>query len=223
MLRKKLTNDNLLELVKETSDYLGRGHAVIFPTDTFYALGVDALNESAIQRFFALKRRPANKPVPVFVRDIKMAHELAFIDKRQEDILSKLWPGSFTIVLHKRDKVSVRLSAQSDKIGLRVPDNKFCQTLLNIFGKPITSSSANISGMEAEQDLDKVFKQFKEKSILPEFVVDASGIVESFDSIGAHTPKASTVIDITSAQPKILRINQTTLPKLQSIFDKLNF
>lgn len=214
MVRKKLTDKNLLELAQEAADYLRRGHAIIFPTDTLYALGVDALNESAIKRFFALKRRPANKPVPLFIRDMKMARELAFIDKRQEDILNRLWPGPVTFVLNKRDKVSTLLSAQSDKIGLRVPDNKFCQTLINIFGKPITSSSANISGMEGGRDLDKILEQFKKKSMIPEFIIDAGILAQS---------ESSTVIDLTGSQPKILRINQTTLPKLQSIFDKLNF
>lgn len=214
MIRKKLTDKNLLEIAQEAADYLKRGHAIIFPTDTLYALGVDALNESAIERFFALKRRPVNKPVPVFVRDIKMARELAFIDKRQEGILNKLWPGPVTFVLNKRDKVSLGLSALSDKIGLRVPDNKFCQALLNTFGRPITSSSANISGMEGGRDLDKILEQFKKKSMILEFIIDAGILAQS---------EASTVIDITGSQPKILRINQTTLPKLQSIFDKLNF
>ena len=214
MIRKKLTNKNIFELANEAADYLGRGYAIIFPTDTIYALGVDALNENAIKRFFALKRRPANKPVPVFVRDIKMVHELAFIDKHQEDILNKFWPGPVTFVLNKRDKVNTLLSAQSDKIGLRIPDNKFCQILLDTLGKPITSSSANISGMEAGRDLDKILKQFKEKSMIPEFIVDAGALVQS---------EPSTVIDITGPRPKILRINQTTLTKLQTIFDKLNF
>src|SRR3990167_860628 len=139
MIRKQLTNGKIPQLVKEAINYLERGYAIIFPTDTLYALGVDALNEDALKRFFSIKKRPAQKPVPVFVSDIQMAHALAFIDKRQEAILQKLWPGAFTVVLEKRQKVSSFLTAGTNKIGLRIPASDFVFHLVKKFGRPITS------------------------------------------------------------------------------------
>ncbi|OGZ62005.1 MAG: threonylcarbamoyl-AMP synthase [Candidatus Spechtbacteria bacterium RIFCSPLOWO2_01_FULL_46_10] len=198
---KKLTSSNLLELAQEASDYLKRGNAIIYPTDTLYALGVDALNEGAINHFFSVKKRPANKPVPLFVKDIEMAGELAFIDKRQKKILERAWPGSFTFILHKRDKVSSRISAGTQKVGLRIPDNDFAQALLNKFAGPITASSANISGEPATANPAEISKQFSEYSVTPDYFVDA-GILEN--------AMPSMVIDITGKKPQILRMNSTT-------------
>ena len=213
MEKESLTSKNKYELAQKAADYLNHGYAIIFPTDTLYALGVDATSKDAINLFFSIKKRPVNKPAPIFVRDIKMAHSVAHIDKRQEEILKKLWPGAFTVVLYKRDVISKKLTAQSDKIGIRIPDNEFTKLLLDTFKKPITSSSANISGMPAFMDIENILKQLKTNSALPEFVV----------SVGELKPnEPSTVVDITKNQPKILRINQTTLPKMQKVFESLN-
>lgn len=210
MARIKLTKYNLIEAVEKASQVFKNGNAVIFPTDTLYALGVDALNINAVERFFALKKRLPNKPVPLFVKDIQMAKELAFIDKKHEKILWKLWPGIFTFIFFKKNKISSRISGETEKVGLRIPDNFFAQALLNKFNSPITASSANISGMEATTDLDKIIKQFSMYSLTPDLIIDA-GILKNIEP--------STVVDMTSKEPKLLRINQTTLAKMQEIFD----
>lgn len=212
MERKKLTKENIDEVAEETADYLGRGYAAIIPTDTLYGLAVDAASEESIKHFFALKKRPESKPIPVFVKDIDMAKKYAFVDKRQEEILKKLWPGPFTCVLNKKRTINDRLSAGTEKIGLRIPNHIFIQALLYKLERPITGSSANISGMEPSGNLDDIVDQFKEYSIVPEYIVD-TGELESRDP--------STVIDITGKEPKILRMNMTTLEKLNDIFGKL--
>ncbi|MDX1535543.1 MAG: L-threonylcarbamoyladenylate synthase [Candidatus Spechtbacterales bacterium] len=212
MTRQKLTKENVSELAEETANVLRRGYSAIIPTDTLYGLAVDALSVDSIAHFFSIKKRPKNKPVPLFVKDIEMAKRLAFIDKRQEEILTELWPGPFTFVLRKKDSVNSTLSAGTEKIGLRIPNHIFIQALLYKLGRPITGSSANISGMDPGGDLDGIIEQFKENSIVPEYIVDA-GKIKSGDP--------STVIDITSQEPKILRMNMTTLKKLNDIFGKI--
>src|SRR3989344_4994196 len=211
MERIKLTEENFLDAVKKASTALKQGYAIVFPTDTLYGLGVDALREDAVERLFYLKKRPANKPVPIFVKDIEMAKELAFIDARQEEILKKLWPGPFTAVLFKKNKISLRLTANTQKVGLRIPNSDFCRALIRDFGGPITGSSANVSGMESTGDIDEIFKQFKEHSTAPDLVIDAGDILSS---------EPSTILDITQKEPLILRVNQTTLKKMSEIFDK---
>ena len=211
MERIKLTEENFSDAVKKASIALKQGYAIVFPTDTLYGLGVDALREDAVERLFYLKKRPANKPVPIFVKDIEMAKELAFIDARQEEILKKLWPGPFTAVLFKKNKISLRLTANTQKVGLRIPNSDFCRALIRDFGGPITGSSANVSGMESTGDIDEIFKQFKEHSTAPDLVIDAGDILSS---------EPSTILDITQKEPLILRVNQTTLKKMSEIFDK---
>lgn len=209
MTRDKLTQDNVIQLAREAAQRLRHGHAIIYPTDTLYGLGVDALNTEAVEHFFVLKKRPANKPIPLFVSDIKMARTLAFIDKRQEEILRSLWPGPFTCILYKKHDVSSRLSAGTQKVGLRIPNNEFCRILLAQFGGPITSSSANISGQDATDNLDAIVEQFATHSLTPDFVVDAG-------PLGNSAP--STVLDITGSKPVLLRINQTSADQLKKIF-----
>lgn len=209
MDRVKLTEKNLKDIAKDAARVLKEGGAVIFPTDTLYALGVDALSERAIEHFFALKKRPLQKPVPVFVKDIESAGELAYIDKKQEEIIKHLWPGPFTFVLEKRKEVSERLSAGTYTIGLRSPDSAFCRELLNQFGGPVTASSANISGIDPSLDIEDIVAQFKQYSQFPELIIGAGVLPAS---------EPSTVIDITGEEPKILRLNEKTESKLKKIF-----
>lgn len=212
MTRKKLTKQNADEIAEEAAGVLKRGYAAIVPTDTLYGLAVDALEVDSIAHFFAVKKRPKNKPVPLFVKDIKMAKDLAFIDKRQEKILKELWPGPFTFVLRKRDRVNRRLSAGTEKIGLRIPNHIFIQALIYKLKRPITGSSANISGMDPSGNLDEIIEQFKENSRVPEYIVDAGEL---------KSKNPSTVVDITSKEPKILRMNMTTMEKMQEVFKNL--
>jgi len=208
MITKQLNQETTLAISQEASKMLKLGNVIIYPTDTLYALGADALNESAVERFFSLKKRPDNKPVPLFVRDIVMAKELAFIDKRQEAIMQKLWPGPYTLVVFKRNKVSLRLTGDTQKIGLRIPDNTFCTHLLREFDGPITASSANISGQEATVDPQKIISQFEQYSITPDYFVDSGTL---------NNTQPSTVIDITSNKPKFLRMNPANLRQMQNI------
>ncbi|MEX2007940.1 MAG: L-threonylcarbamoyladenylate synthase [Candidatus Spechtbacterales bacterium] len=194
--------------VGQTVQYLQRGFAVVLPTDTLYGLAVDALNERAVERFFKLKQRPATKPVPLFVRDIAMAKEMAFIDRRQEAMLEKLWPGPFTFVLFKRNKVSLRLTGTTQKVGLRIPDDTFCQAVLDEFGGPITASSANISGKEAPTTVEEIMAQFKEHGTAPDLCVDAGPL---------EGRQPSTVIDISGPRAVIVRMSAASPAQLATI------
>ncbi|MEX0877375.1 MAG: L-threonylcarbamoyladenylate synthase [Candidatus Spechtbacterales bacterium] len=213
MIRIKLTEENLESVAKKAAEHIRQGEVVIFPTDTLYGLGVDALKTTSVEKLFALKKRPASKPVPVFVKNIEMAKEFAFIDKKKEAVLERLWPGPFTVVLDKKEDISDRLSAGTGKVGLRMPADNFCLELLRRFEGPITGSSANVSGMSSYSDIDAILRQFKEYSEEPAFVVDA-GVLEE--------KEPSTVVDLTGAHPRILRMNQTTLKKLKEVFDNLD-
>jgi L-threonylcarbamoyladenylate synthase len=214
MERKLLTADNVHALAQEAAETLRAGNAVVFPTDTIYGLGVDALREDAVSYFFALKRRPAEKPVPLFVRDIAAAKELAFIDKQQEAILEKLWPGPFTVVLSKKNVVSSRIAADTQTVGLRVPDNEFCRALLEAFGGPITASSANISGEDAAADVDAIIKQFKKHSAVPDLFIDTGSLV------GRHP---STVLNIIGGKMKILRMGAMSPQGMKEIMEAPEF
>jgi len=196
----KLTKENEMEVVAEAIEILKRGSAIVYPTDTCYGLGVNALDASAIKRIFKIKQRPSSKPVPLAIKNVIWAKELAYIDSKQEKILNAIWPGQVTVVLNKKSIIPDIATANQKTVGLRVPDHKFTDLLLAKFGYPITSTSANISGEEATYNIQKIVEAFNGKIYKPELVIDVGDLKEM---------PPSTVLDLTSDKPKILRVGPT--------------
>lgn len=209
-----LDEQNQQKTVDECVHYLSRGYAVVFPTDTIYALGVDALNTDAVEYLFALKKRASSKPVSVFVSDFAMAQTIADISQRQQDILQQFLPGKFTFVLKQKPyaQINGKLSAHTDTIAIRIPDSAFVYNLVRAFGKPITASSANVSGLPAPNTIDAILAQFQQHNNVPDLLVDGGAIQDT-------TP--STIIDITRNTPKILRMSATDPATMKDIMSRL--
>src|SRR3989338_475397 len=130
-------------------EYLKAGKAIVYPTDTAYGLGVDATNVQAVRRLYKIKGRSFKKPVHVIVPNYAAAQNVAMIDKPSRKLFKKFFPGPLTIVLELRiqnRKSWKMLSAETGTIGIRMPDNRFALALVKKFGKPITTTSANLSG-----------------------------------------------------------------------------
>lgn len=180
----------IVEVIKE-------GGVVICPTDTIYGLIADASNEKAVKKVLMIKKRDS-KPIPIFVKDIKMAGKLAQIDKKKQRILAKVWPGKITVVLKKKRgcKLPKILFGSVKTIGLRIPDHGLINVLLKKLDRPLTGTSANISGKPGSNKIKKVIVQFKNEMFQPDLVVDAGDLELS---------KPSTVVDLTESSVKILR------------------
>lgn len=193
-------NRDYSEAIDEAVNVLNYGGTVVYPTDTLYGLGANALNEIAVRKVFRIKDRSFSKPLPMIVRNIKWAEELVHIKPRNREVMSKVWPGAVTIVLDKKEIVPNALTAEANTVGLRVPDHVFVDKLLAKFGYPLTSTSANISGEEGTGDINKIIEVFSNSIIKPDLVIDA-GVLPKADP--------SVVLDLTSDKPKILRISTT--------------
>lgn len=185
---------NIIEIA---AGVIQRGGSIVYPTDTVYGLGVNALREYSIERLFKIKKRPGTKPVPIIVRDIEMAKKLAFIDKKQEKILESIWPGQVTAVLEKRGVVSDILTAGKRTVGLRIADSEFIKLLMENLEEPITATSANFSGEPSLIHSADVIKIFNKAHPCPDLFLDAGDLPES---------PPSTVLDLTSQSPKITRV-----------------
>jgi L-threonylcarbamoyladenylate synthase len=177
-----------IELVK---GFLKEGCTVVYPTDTVYGIGVNIYDEKAVLKVFEMKKRSKSKPLSICLSKIEDIKNVAYMNDKHEEIIRKLLPGPFTIILEKKDVVSPLLSAGTDKIGIRIPDNKLCMDLAEDF--PITSTSANLSGHEIQHSPSGILKQLG-SSI--DVLLDA-GICEN----GFH----STVVDLTGKDLKIIR------------------
>ena len=193
----KLNQGNYREVFQKAVAAVKKGEVLVCPTDTVYGLLCDAANKKAVKKLFKIKKRSKNKPIPIFVRDIKMAKKLAKINSQQEKFLRKIWPGPVTVVLPIKGKKGT--------IGIRIPKHKWLLNLVKQLGCPLAESSANISGKPASTRIKEVLKQFTlrrgsgqgNQKYQPDLVIDVGDLRES---------KSSKVIDLTIWPPKILRI-----------------
>ena len=185
-----------------------RGGSIVYPTDTVYGLGVNALKPQNIDRLFKIKKRPETKPVPIMVRDIAMAKQLAFIDKKTEEALEQVWPGQVTVILEKRPIIPDILTANKKTVGLRIPNSQFTQLLMENLDEPITVTSANFSGESPLISSTEVVKVFNKAYPRPDLILDAGDLPPS---------PPSTVLDLTSSQPKITRVGPITKKDLMKM------
>jgi L-threonylcarbamoyladenylate synthase len=184
------------KIIKETVEIIKEGGAVVIPTDTVYGLTANALDKKAVRRLFLIKKRSMNKPFSVFVKDLKMAKKIAFIDSKTEKVLKKFWPGQITFILKKKKIIPDFLTADKKTIGLRIPDCLIIKNLFEFLDFPLVGTSANISGKLASGKIKKVIKQFQDKKNQPDLILDAGNLPES---------KPSTIVDSTLPVPKVLR------------------
>lgn len=196
MILLKVEPKNLEEIVKIAAQIIKQGKVIIFPTDTVYGLVCDATNKKAVEKIFRIKERPKKKPLPVFVKDMEIAKELAVIDKNQERFLRKVWPGDVTAVLLRKQKTEKLYGVDEETIALRIPDYPLLNDLMDKLNIPLAETSVNISGKPEMTGIAEIIDYFKSRKLQPDLIVDAGDLGSS---------KPSTVIDLTGKKPKILR------------------
>lgn len=180
---------NIDRIVKEIKS----GNLVITPTDTIYGILADATNITAINKVFDCKGRDKNKALILIVDSIDMLKEYTQnISPLEEEIINKYLPGKLTILLNKNSKVFDEVTGGSKLVGIRIPDNKDLIEIIKNVGKPLISTSANISGKEAITNPSK---------IEPELLSYISYVEDQ----GTITSEASSLIKIEDNKIEILR------------------
>ncbi len=136
--------------VTEAARRLRLGGAVVIPTDTAYALAVDARNAAAVQQVKALKRRAANKPIALLAADLAHVRKFFFLAPVEQRLAKRYWPGPLTILLRPRaHRLAHRSLTPTGRIGVRVPRSAVARRLCRLVGAPLTATSANRSGARA--------------------------------------------------------------------------
>lgn len=170
----------------------------IFPTDTVYGIGGRANSSAVIKKVYKLKKRAKSKPLLILVSSISMAKRYVKINKKQELLLKKYWPGQVTVILADKGVLSIELSSGTNKIGIRLPNNKFLLKTIRGLGAPLIATSANISGQGSVLDV-------KDIKIKADFIVDGGELPKS---------KESTVIDLTGDKMVVLRQGVIKIKKI---------
>ncbi len=147
--------------VANAADAARDGGLVVYPTETVYGLGADALDPAAVERAFEAKRRDRSKPLSLGVPDVDTALPYVRQTDREERFMREFLPGPVTVVCERTDDVPDVLTAGRDRVGVRVPDHDLARELLAEAG-PLTATSANVSGRESVtrvSDLDPEIRE----------------------------------------------------------------
>tara|TARA_B100000315_G_scaffold212311_1_gene209611 strand:+ start:3448 stop:4089 length:642 start_codon:yes stop_codon:yes gene_type:complete len=190
----KIDFDHPDPALKNAFDILIGGGIVSFPTDTFYGLGVNALNEQAVKKIFRVKKRDINKPLLIFIASIDQLSDLATsVNTTAKKLIDCFWPGPLTLVFEASSKVPVVLTGNTGKIGMRVSGSGFVRQLCELSGFPITGSSANISNDPEPVSALEVREALGDKIDL------------LLDGGKATGTQSSTVLDVCETLPKLIR------------------
>ena len=182
------------DLIDAAVQILERGGVIAFPTGSLYGLGADAFNVGAVERVFTIKRRPPDKPLLILVPDRDVVFDLAAeVTPAAKRLMDRFWPGRITIVFKALSVLPANLTAGSGKIGIRLPGHPVAKALVAAFGRPITGTSANPSGRKGCHRIAELDPKLIEQLDL---VLDAGPLKEGI---------GSTVVDITGAEPIVIR------------------
>jgi L-threonylcarbamoyladenylate synthase len=194
------------EQIKKAIDILRMGGVVAYPTDTVYGLGSDIYDSRAVERIFRIKRRSHNLPLPVLIASTdQLASITVKIPAIARDLVDHFWPGALTIILRKDSSVPDIVTAGSDKIAVRIPGHPIPLAIIRGMGKPITGTSANVSGKPNPLTHQEVKAQLDEN-------------VDYIIKGGKCSGIESTIVDITAEEPVIIRHGAISESQLKEYF-----
>ena len=194
------------DAVAEAARVLRDGGLVVFPTDTVYGIFVDPGNSEAVRRVYDVKGRDSSRPLQLLVAKVQ---DIALVAK---DIPDPAWraarvflPGGLTLVLPKADNVAPAVVAGGATVGVRVPDMEQCVEVIEAFGSPVAATSANRSGEPSPRTAEEAAAQIGE---LVDLIVDGGLCPVGIDS---------TVLDMTTESPRLLRVGAITQIALEEV------
>lgn len=156
------TNNIKNEELDEVVNALNNDKIVVFPTETVYGIGGNALKVEVINKLFQAKKRNYGKPISLLVGSIDKIKNIAYVDKNEEKIIKAFMPGELTLVLKKKACINDLVTAGKNTVGIRIPNHNIALTILNKVDYPLATSSANISGENNIADFDEIINDLKD-------------------------------------------------------------
>jgi L-threonylcarbamoyladenylate synthase len=180
-----------VKVLKEAVNAMKKGGLIIYPTETCYGIGTDATNIKSIKKIYKVKGREPSKPIPVLVSNINMIKKYGVITKRIEFLVKKFMPGPLSIITKKKTPIS---DVNQEGISFRISSHPVASTLVKLLKRPITTTSANISGQSSIYEIEKIIEMFEDKV---DMILDCGDLPKT---------KPSTCIDMTDENnTKIIR------------------
>lgn len=209
----KVDPDNIdYSVIMEAAEIIKRGGIVVFPTETVYGIGVDALNDHAADKIFEAKGRPQDNPLIVHIADFNQLNGLVKdIPENAEMLAERFWPGPLTMILYKKDILSDKITAGLDTAAIRIPSNKIALALIRESQKPIAAPSANTSGKPSPTEASHVIEDLMGKV---DMIIDGGSTYIGLES---------SVVDMTGQVPVILRPGRITGEDIKNLLGQCEY
>jgi L-threonylcarbamoyladenylate synthase len=194
--------------LEEAAEEIKKGNLVIFPTETVYGIGANALDKNAVKKIFKAKGRAQDNPLIVHVANIDMVKTIVEnIGTLEQKLIEKFWPGPLTIIMKRKDNKIIPniVTANLDTVGIRMPSNLIAKELIEKAGVPIAAPSANVSGKPSGTNIEDIKEEFEGKV---SYIVDGGST-----DIGLE----STVIKVENDKIDILRPGKITKEQLEEV------
>ena len=195
--------------IERAARILKRGGLVAFPTDTVYGVGAHGFSSEAIEKIYIAKKRPREKAIPLL---IAKAEDLSLVTEDVPEIawrlIERFWPGGLTLVLPKAPRLPDVLCAGGDSVAVRMPNHPIALALIEAEGAPLAATSANISGHPSPVTAEEVQRELGGRI---ELILD-----------GGRCPGGipSTVLDLTTEPPTILRLGPVSREEIETLLNE---
>jgi L-threonylcarbamoyladenylate synthase len=209
----KINPNNIdYDIIKEAAQIINNGGTVVFPTETVYGIGADALNDEAVDKIFKAKGRPQDNPLIVHIANFSDLYDLASeVPEKAKVLADKYWPGPMTMILNKKGILSDKITAGLKTAAIRLPINEIALALIRESKKPIAAPSANTSGKPSPTEAGHV-------------IDDLMGKVDMIiDGGSTYIGLESTVVDMTTEIPMILRPGGVTIEDIVKVLGKCEY
>jgi L-threonylcarbamoyladenylate synthase len=205
---KKVDKD---QVYSQAVDFLNKGEVVAFPTETVYGLGAVATNEAAVKKIYEAKGRPSDNPLIVHIGSIEeVSNYIEEIPEQAQLLMERFWPGPLTLIMNaKKGVLAESVTAGLETVGLRMPNHEVALTLLQKLKKPVAAPSANRSGKPSPTKAEHVYEDLQGRIPL---ILDGGTT-----GIGIE----STVLDVTTTPPVILRPGGVTKEMLEEVIGEV--
>ena len=195
------------DILAQAVTCLQHGGIVAFPTETYYGLAVDPYNERALMALFRLKERDLRKPILVLISEVEQLGEIAeSVPGLYQPLIKNFWPGPLTLVFPGRKYLSPLLTGGTGTVGVRISSHCIAMKFCRRSGKPITATSANISGLKPAKSADEVRAMFGSQV---DYIIDGGSALAS---------RCSTIVGMRDGCLQLFREGQVEFPLiLQSL------
>ena len=181
-------------IVDRVANAVSEGQIIVCPTDTLYALVADAKNLTAMERIYAIKSRSTHQPLPLIAANVQQVNEqVGSLSQLGERLASIFWPGPLTLVVPAHTVLGDQCKAADGSVAVRVPDQAFTREVVSEIGRPVTATSANVSGDTAISRIGDLSQEIR----------DGVDLIIDVGTLAGGAP--STIVDVRYSTPILIR------------------